>query len=83
MALRGGRAEVNRHALAAPHAFVAEERPALDSLRALVAECRMALPPGVPPMCGGLFGYLGYDMVRLMERCRARTPTCWACRTRC
>ena len=63
-----GRAELNRNALAAPHAYVADGRPALDSLRALIGECRMALPPGVPPMCGGLFGFLGYDMVRLMER---------------
>ena len=65
---RDGRAELNRNALAAPHAFVPEAAPALDSLRAVLAETRMALPPGVPPMCGGLFGYLGYDMVRLMER---------------
>ena len=35
---RGGRAEINRHARSAPHAFVADERPALDSLRALIAE---------------------------------------------
>ncbi len=69
---RDGRAELNRHALAAPHAFVAEEAPALDSLRAVIAASRMALPPGVPPMCGGLFGYLGYDMVRLMERLPAK-----------
>ena len=67
-----GGAQINRHAQAAPHAFVPEPRPALDSLRALVAECRMALPPGVPPMCGGLFGFLGYDMVRLMERLPAK-----------
>jgi anthranilate synthase component 1 len=65
---RDGRAELNRNALAAPHAFVPEDRPALESLRTLLAETRMSLPPGVPPMCGGLFGYLGYDMVRLMER---------------
>jgi anthranilate synthase component 1 len=63
-----GRPEVNRNALAAPHAFVSEDRPALDSLRGVIGECQMALPPGVPPMCGGLFGFLGYDMVRLMER---------------
>ncbi len=67
-----GRAEVNRNALAAPHAFVGEDRPALDSLRAVIAESRMAVPAGVPPMCGGLFGYLGYDMVRLMERLPAK-----------
>jgi anthranilate synthase component 1 len=67
-----GRAELNRNALAAPHAFVADERPPLDSLRAAIAESQMALPPGVPPMCGGLFGFLGYDMVRLMERLPAK-----------
>ncbi len=68
----GGRAELNRNALAAPHAYVADDRPPLDSLRAAIAECRMVLPDGVPPMCGGLFGYLGYDMVRLMERLPAK-----------
>ena len=26
------------------------------------------MPPHLPPMTGGLVGYLGYDMVRLMER---------------
>ena len=65
---RGGRAELNRDALSAPHAFVPQERPALDGLRALIAETRLEVPPGLPPMTGGLIGYLGYDMVRLMER---------------
>lgn len=65
---RAGQAEVNRHARAAPHAFVADGRPALDSLRALIAETQMDLPEHLPPMLGGLVGYLGYDMVRLMER---------------
>ncbi len=62
-----GVAEINRHARSAPHAFVPDERPALHSLRALIAETRLDLPPGMPPMIGGLVGYLGYDMVRLME----------------
>jgi anthranilate synthase component 1 len=65
---RGGRAEINRHARSAPHAFAADDRPALDSLRALVAETRLEVPDTLPPMSGGLVGYLGYDMVRLMER---------------
>jgi anthranilate synthase component 1 len=65
---RAGVAEVNRHAASAPHAFVAETRPPLDSLRALLSESRLTLPTGMPPMIGGLVGYLGYDMVRLMER---------------
>jgi anthranilate synthase component 1 len=64
---RNGAAEINRHARSAPHAFARDENPALHSLRALVSETRMRLPEGLPPMIGGLFGYLGYDMVRLME----------------
>jgi anthranilate synthase component I len=62
-----GRAEINRHAHSAPHAFVAEARGALDSLRAVIAETRLEVPEHLPPMSGGLVGYLGYDMVRLME----------------
>ena len=69
---RDGRAEVNRHALAAPHGFEPAAEDALDSLRALIAGNRMALPPGLPPIATGLFGYLGYDMVRLIERLPAK-----------
>lgn len=65
---RGGQAEVNRHARSAPHAFVLDPRPALDSLRALIQEAQLDVPAHLPPMLGGLVGYLGYDMVRLMER---------------
>jgi anthranilate synthase component 1 len=64
---RGGRAELNRHARSAPYAFAADDRPALDSLRALTEESRLEVPEGLPPMAGGLVGYLGYDMVRQME----------------
>ena len=71
---RDGAAEINRHALSAPHAFVPDGRPALDSLRALVAEAALPLPPGLPPIAAGLFGYLGYDMVRLAERLPATAP---------
>ena len=69
---RDGRAEVNRHVRSAPHAFEADERPALESLRAVIAETRMEIPAHLPPMLGGLVGYLGYDMVRLMERLPAK-----------
>ncbi|HTU54472.1 MAG TPA: anthranilate synthase component I [Acetobacteraceae bacterium] len=65
---RDGKAEINRHARSAPHAFAADPRPALESLRALIGETRLDVPPHLPPMTGGLVGYLGYDMVRLMER---------------
>jgi anthranilate synthase component I len=64
---RGGRPELNRHARSAPYAFSADDRTPLDSLRALTEESRLEVPEGLPPMAGGLVGYLGYDMVRQME----------------
>ncbi len=69
---REGRAELNRNARSAPHAFVPEADGPLDSLRRLIAESRMEIPEHLPPMLGGLVGYLGYDMVRLMERIPAK-----------
>ncbi|MFT8674282.1 MAG: anthranilate synthase component I [Acetobacter sp.] len=39
----------------------------LEHLRQLVRDTRIDLPDGLPSMIGGLFGYLGYDMVRQME----------------
>ncbi|MNU67533.1 Anthranilate synthase component 1 [compost metagenome] len=47
--------------------FTPEDRPALESLRALIAATRFELPDDLPPMAAGLFGVFGYDMVRLLE----------------
>src|SRR3984957_12126113 len=69
---RHGVTEINRHALAAPHAFTPDTLPPLESLRALLAESRLEVPAGLPPMAGGVVGYLGYDMVRQMERLPAK-----------
>ena len=65
---QAGQAALNRGALHDTDVFTPDPRPALDSLRALIAEAQMDLPEHLPPMLGGLVGYLGYDMVRLMER---------------
>ena len=65
---RGDVAEINR-TVATGGAFEAQPGGALDSLRALVSESRIDDLPGVlPPMASSLVGYMGYDMVRLMER---------------
>ena len=61
-------AAINRNARRDPDAFEPLPGPPLETLRALIDESRIALPPGMPPMASGLFGYLGYDMVRHMER---------------
>lgn len=39
----------------------------LDTLRALQDEIKFDLPDDIPPMAAGLFGYLGYDMIRQVE----------------
>jgi len=63
---QGGKAEINTRALSGD-VFAPESAKPLDSLRALIAATRMDLPAGLPPMASGLFGYLGYDMVRQIE----------------
>ncbi|MCP4328826.1 MAG: anthranilate synthase component I [Alphaproteobacteria bacterium] len=62
-----GRAEVNRRARYDPDAFDPVTGPPLDSFRDLLAESRIVVPESLPPMASGLFGYMGYDMVRQME----------------
>src|SRR5262245_16696303 len=56
---KGDRAEINRAALATPDAFAPCPEPPLTALRSLIAESRITLPEGLPPMAAGVFGYLG------------------------
>lgn len=39
----------------------------LDEFRAIQAQSAFDLPEGLPPMASGLFGYMGYDMIRQVE----------------
>ncbi len=55
-------------------AFVPCPEPPLKALRTLIAESRIELPDSLPPMAAGVFGYLGYDMVRLMEELPPPNP---------
>ncbi|MEM0988480.1 MAG: anthranilate synthase component I [Pseudomonadota bacterium] len=72
---RGNKAEINRAAQHDRHGgFKRDDKPALDSLRALIAESSMTMPDGLPPMAAGLWGYLGYDMIRLVERLPEPNP---------
>jgi len=71
---RGDRAEINRKARFDAASFEPLTGPVLDSLRALIEECRFELPEGLPPMASCLLGYMGYDTVRLMEKLPAENP---------
>src|SRR6266566_4161214 len=70
----GAGAEINRAARSNPNNFAPCSEAPLASLRALLAESRIELPERLPPMAAGLFGYLGYDMVRLMEELPPPNP---------
>jgi anthranilate synthase component 1 len=62
-----GTASVNPNARYKPGDFKPCDEPPLEALRSLIEASRIELPDAVPPMAAGIFGYLGYDMVRLME----------------
>ncbi len=71
----GAQAELNRTALVDPDGpFAPCEGDPLAALRDLLAESRIELPEDLPPMAAGVFGYMGYDTVRLMEHLPAEKP---------
>jgi anthranilate synthase component 1 len=65
---RGRRSRLNREARFDAEAF--RDLPGDDplaALRALIAESRIEMPADLPAIAAGLYGYLGYDMIRLVE----------------
>jgi len=71
---RGAAAEIAEGDAIEAGAFKPASGDALDSLRDLVARSRLDIPPGLPPPAAGLFGVIGYDMVRLVERLPNANP---------
>jgi len=63
----GNRAEINEGVLEGQVDYHPLEAPSLDALRALLERSRLELDESLPPMAAGVFGYMGYDTVRLME----------------
>ncbi|MEQ1576159.1 MAG: anthranilate synthase component I [Hyphomicrobium sp.] len=68
------RAEINRQPAKDPGKFETDTAPALASLRALLASSRLTLPLDLPPMAAGVFGYMGYDTIRLVEHLPGQKP---------
>lgn len=71
---RGEQSRLNRQARFDPAGFEPLEGHPLATLRALIAECRMEMPEDLPAAACGLFGYLGYDMIRLVETLPGGNP---------
>ena len=63
----GTTSRLNREARFNDNGFTTCDDDPLTALRALLAESRIALPADLPNAAAGLFGYLGYDMIRLVE----------------
>ncbi len=63
----GSRARIAAGSDIARGVFHDQAGDALDSLRDLVAGSRLDIPDGLPPMAAGVFGVIGYDMVRQVE----------------
>jgi anthranilate synthase component 1 len=65
--INGRKAEISSVAQTGTEAFTALDDAPLVALRNFIAESRIVLPDVLPPMAAGVFGYLGYDVVRLIE----------------
>ncbi len=63
----GEQSALNRSARFDADDFTPQDGDPMANLRALLAESRINLPEDLPQAAAGLFGYLGYDMVRLVE----------------
>ncbi|GDX38736.1 anthranilate synthase component I [Methylocystaceae bacterium] len=70
----GDKAEINRKALQDKNSFTTCASPPLIALRDLISESAIDHSLPLPPMSAGVFGYLGYDMVRQMERLSPAKP---------
>ncbi len=68
--VRGARAELRR----GDGGWTQLDAAPLEALRAVEHESRLEIPPGLPPMAAGLVGYLGYGMVRQIERIPRTSP---------
>ncbi|MCF6220413.1 MAG: anthranilate synthase component I [Robiginitomaculum sp.] len=50
-----------------------DEKP-IESLRNIQVATKLDIPDALPPMAAGLFGYLGYDMIRQVEHLPSDNP---------
>ena len=70
----GDKAEINDDPKANRERYRPMAEAPLNALSRVIAESRIHLPAALPPMAAGVFGYLGYDMVRQMEKLGAPNP---------
>ena len=65
---RDGVASEARGAAIEARKFTNLDADPMTALRAVIEDAHCALPDGAPSIAAGLFGYVGYDMVRYLEK---------------
>jgi len=71
---QGDEAQINRAWQTDKGAFTDIDGGALDTLRALVAECRAEMDPALPPALACLVGHFGYETIGLVEKLPRPAP---------
>ncbi len=64
----GSSASINRHWQHDRESFAGCDQDTILALRALVSECRIDVPAGLPPALACLVGYFGYETIGLVEK---------------
>jgi len=54
--------------------FKKDGKDVFASLRKFIKQAELKIPNALPPMSSGIFGYMGYDMVKLMENLPDENP---------
>ncbi|MEM9421623.1 MAG: chorismate-binding protein, partial [Pseudomonadota bacterium] len=74
----GDKPEINRDPRISPDKFTADDKSTIASLHHTIEASQIDLDPEIahrlPPMSAGIFGYFGYDFVRLTEHLPNRPP---------
>ncbi len=70
----GKKSYLNRKARFDSDAFEAQATSPLEAFRAVLAESHIDLPEDLPQASAGMFGYMGYDMIRLVENLPNMNP---------
>ncbi len=71
---QGTESRINRNARFDRDNFAPCDVPPLQAIRDLLAESAIEMPGDLPAAAAGLFGYLGYDMIRLVEHLPDMNP---------
>jgi anthranilate synthase component 1 len=64
----GNKAEICYQDIEGKGEFTPCAEDSITSLRKLYEDSQVFIPENLPPMASGLVGYMGYDMVKLMEK---------------